>query len=116
MIKMKLVKWKCGTCGFEWFEPIKFNDYSKNIDHGCPQGCDDAGKIVDFIEATERKNEWICWILSKEDIDMAYKNVSGSLPSNETYENIVRHFKKGFIWANENWEMVLNQAISEATK
>ena len=44
---MKLEKWKCGTCNFEWFEP-EMNKIHENIDHGCPQGCDDAGNVVDI--------------------------------------------------------------------
>ena len=55
---MNLEKWKCGTCDFEWFEPVKFYDCGKNINHGCPQGCDDAGTVVGIAEATERKDAW----------------------------------------------------------
>ncbi len=43
---MKPQKWKCGSCGFEWFEPLNASTESCNINHGCPQGCDDAGQIV----------------------------------------------------------------------
>jgi len=48
---MKLIKWRCKTCGFEWFEPSHVGTHERGIDHGCPQGCDDAGGIVDRVKA-----------------------------------------------------------------
>ena len=49
--KMKLMKWRCEACGFEWFEPPHTGEIECSIDHGCPQGCDDGGKIVDRVKA-----------------------------------------------------------------
>ena len=115
---MKLQKWKYRTCDFEWFEPCEFSKSDHNINHGCPQGCDDSGKVIDIVEATDRKEKWICWILSKEDIDMAaerIKSVKGKL-SKEKYDDIARNFKKGFELANEDWGMILDEAITEAVK
>ena len=50
---MELIKWKCGICGFEWFESFQSSKISNNIDHGCPQGCDDAGKVIGMAKTTE---------------------------------------------------------------
>jgi len=48
---MNLIKWECNTCGFEWFEPPHTGEVERSIDHGCPQGCDDAGRIVGRVKA-----------------------------------------------------------------
>lgn len=47
---MNLMKWRCETCGFEWFEQLHAGEVERGIDHGCPQGCDDAGRIVDRVK------------------------------------------------------------------
>jgi len=111
---MKIQRWACGTCGFEWFEPMvweKSNDHS--IDHGCPQGCDDAGKVTATVEATNKGNTWICWMLSKENIDTIV--LRSGLDKNgfteEDYENIARVFIRGFEWANEDWADLPEDAI-----
>jgi rubredoxin len=54
---MKLSRWKCSTCGFEWFEQLQTPETVSSIDHGCPQGCDDAGRIIGKIEATDNDDE-----------------------------------------------------------
>lgn len=50
---MKLRKWRCGKCGFVWFEECNAVQICSNIEHGCPQGCDDAGKVIGSVEAAE---------------------------------------------------------------
>jgi hypothetical protein len=57
---MKLEKWRCSICGFEWFEPLSPSTKKSSIEHGCPQGCDDAGLIVEQIKAGD-------WFLKKPD-------------------------------------------------
>ena len=92
---MKLQKWKCRSCGFEWFEPSEPDGSYRNINHGCPQGCDDAGRIVDTVEATDSKHEWICWILSKGDIDSVANRIGVSAKSltEDNCEDIARNFE-----------------------
>ena len=115
---MKLQRWKCGSCNFEWFEPSEFNKSDRNVNHGCPQGCDDAGKVIDMVEATDKKKEWICWILSREDIDITAQKVGidANKLSDDAYDDIARNFIKGFEWANEDWRMILEEAVEEVLK
>jgi hypothetical protein len=111
---MKLRKWTCDACGFIWFEPLGTTKSDINLDHGCPQGCDNAGRVVDEIEATENSREWVCWILSKEDIDwVAKKNGIKEGSSKDEYEAIARQFRKGLEWAMDDWEEILETAIED---
>jgi len=115
---LKLNKWKCANCGFEWFEPTEFNNSDHNVDHGCPQGCDDAGKIIDMVEATDKKGKWISWILSKEDIDVVAGRIGIKKKdlSEERYDDIASKFINGFERANEDWAQTLEYAIDEVVK
>ena len=115
---MKLQKWQCGTCGFEWFESAEVNRRQSNINHGCPQECDDAGKIIDTVEATHNRDEWICWVLSKADIELIAKKVGVNSRSltEDNCDDIARSFIKGFEWANENWALILEDAIEDTLR
>jgi len=62
---MRLSRWQCGTCRFQWFEQLQTSETVPSIDQGCPQGCDDAGRIIGEVEATDNDDEWIVWTLSK---------------------------------------------------
>jgi len=97
---------------------LEFCKSDHNIDHGCPQGCDNAGRIIDKVEASDKRYEWICWILSKEDIDMTVRKMgnSGKEISEEKCQEIAKMFIKGFEWANEDWGMILEEAIEEVLK
>jgi hypothetical protein len=109
---MKLHTWRCKRCGFVWCEPV---DSRKCMDHGCPRGCDDAGKVIDTVEATDTNGQWICWVLSKGDIDSAVKKLR-LMPSKLTqnnYEAITKTFIKGFEWAKEEWSGILEDAVKE---
>jgi hypothetical protein len=110
---MKLHKWRCGTCGFEWFELAEPGKSEYNIDHGCPQGCDDAGKLLDTVEATGNRGQWICWVLSKRDIDLVALKAGVKVKkfTDDNYKEISRNFIKGFEWANEAWADILEDAI-----
>ena len=72
---MKLNKWRCCTCSFEWFEATECNNSDRNKKHGCPQGCGDTGTVIGEIECAPNRDQWICWILCKDDID----NVAGKI-------------------------------------
>jgi len=112
---MKLSRWKCETCGFEWFEPSPGQGNSQSIDHGCPQACDDAGRIVGKVEATENDNEWIFWTMSKAQVDTAAKCV-GVNPANLTerdYRAILRDFENGILWAADGWQLVLQCSVQK---
>jgi len=112
---MKLSRWKCGICGFEWFEANSGQGNSQSIDHGCPQGCDDAGSIVAKVEATENDGEWIFWTMSNAQVDEAAKCV-GVNPANlteEDYRVILRDFENGILWAVDGWQLVLQGAIQK---
>jgi len=112
---MKLHQWRCKRCGFVWCEPV---DSRKSMDHGCPQGCDDAGKVIDTVEATDTNGQWICWILSTGDIDSAAKKL-GLMPRNLTpddYDAIAKTFINGLEWANETWADILEDAVKEVVR
>ncbi len=115
---MKLNKWQCGRCGFEWFEAAKINRGNQNNRNSCPRGCDDPGRVIDSVESTSRRNEWICWILCKEDIDMVAGKIG--VKNNELikdkYETIARSFIDGLQWANEDWEEILEDAVEDAVE
>ncbi len=115
---MKLNKWQCGTCGFEWFEAAENGCGKQNNRHCCPQGCNDSGKIIDSVESTDRRNEWICWILCKEDIDIVAGKIG--VKNNELikdkYDTIARSFIGGLQWANEGWEEILKDVVEDAIK
>jgi hypothetical protein len=115
---MKLHKWRCGSCGFEWFEPADPGKSDHNIDHGCPQGCDDAGKVIDIVEATDNKGQWICWILNRDDIDIAANKagVKSKALTEDNYKEIARTFTKGLEWANEEWTDILEDALKEVVR
>lgn len=115
---MKLRKWRCGTCGFEWFEPIEAGRSAHNINHGCPQGCDDAGKPCDTLEASDTNKEWICWILSKKEIDSTANRVGlnpKKLKEND-YKNIVKKFTEELKKANRQWELILDNAVETVVR
>jgi hypothetical protein len=112
---MRLQRWRCGACCFEWFEPLEFNLGGTNINHGCSQGCDDAGKSSATAEAADNKTKWICWILSKEDIYMVAEKAKIK-PKNFTeddYRSIAKSFIKGLEWVNEDWAEILEDAIKD---
>ena len=115
---MKLDKWKCERCGIEWFEPMELSKNDWSIDHGCPQGCDGAGKIVDRVEATDKKGKWISWILSKEDIDIVAGRIGikENRLSENNYDDIAGKFIKDFERVNEDWAQTLEYAIDEVMK
>ncbi len=115
---MKLNKWKCGKCAFEWYEKVEEKECRQNPDHGCPRGCDDSGKVIESVESTSRRNEWICWILCKEDIDVVAGKIgvkNNKLIKNR-YDTIARSFIDGFQWANEDWEEILKDAVEDVLK
>ena len=115
---MKLHKWRYGTCGFLWFEQAESGNSDHSIDHGCPQGCDDADTLLDTVEATDNKGQWICWVLSKGDIDLvAHKaSVNTRKFTEDNYGEIARTFIKGFEWANEQWADILEDAVKEVMR
>ncbi len=43
---MKLYKYRCSTCGKIWYE----EEVSSSVHHGCPDGCDDAGEYLGYVE------------------------------------------------------------------
>ena len=98
-----------------WFEPAVPGNSHHSIDHGCPQGCNDAGKVIDIVEATETKGQWICWVVSKDDIDLVdhKAGVNTRKFTEDNYGEIARTFIKGFEWANEQWADILEDAIQE---
>jgi len=98
--RMRLARWKCGKCGFEWFEPNQATEKGQSIDHGCPQGCDDAGRVIGKVEAAVDTEKWICWTLSKEDMDKAAERLGKNQEklTEMDYEEIIRHFKSGLLW------------------
>jgi len=80
---MKLQKWECGICGFEWFESLTASTKKRSIDHGCPQGCDDAGQIVG---QTQTEGMW----LTKTD-----KNtLINSVPNKEKARRMIKKWKR----------------------
>jgi hypothetical protein len=88
---------------------------SQSIDHGCPQGCDDAGRIIGKVEATENGNEWLFWIMTKAQVDEA-ANCVGVNPANLTeddYRVIMRDFENGILWAVDGWQLVLQCSIQK---
>ena len=115
---MKLQKYKCGTCGFEWFERVETGSSDHNIDHGCPQGCDDARKVIRSVDVAERKKEWICWILRKEQIDSTAKEVglSSKKIKKNNYEDIVREFIKELKKESRQWKRILEDAIETVVR
>ena len=115
---MRLTKWRCGSCRSAWFEPVESGKSHHNIGHGCPQGCDDAGKVLDVVQATNNKRQWICWVLSKGDIDLvAHKaGVNTRKFTEDNYGEIARTFIKGLEWANEQWADILEDAIQEVMR
>ena len=60
------------------------------------------------------KNEWFCWTLSKEDIDHVAQRlgINPKTFTDDDYEEIGRTFIKGFGWSNEEWELILEEAIN----
>ena len=59
------------------------------------------------------KKEWVCWTLSKDQIDMAAK-AAGLEPKRRTrkdYKNIVRKFSESLKKENRSWELILEDAI-----
>jgi len=112
---MNLKKWRCGTCGFEWFEPIQFRRADRNLEHGCPQGCDDAGKALDTVEAINGKGEWISWVLNKEKINSVAKTVglkTGNLAESD-YEYVVKNSTKALLSTKEEWNWILKEAVEK---
>jgi hypothetical protein len=63
----------------------------------------------------DTKGQWICWVLSKNDIDVAAKRagVKSKKLTEDDYEAIARTFIKGLEWANEAWADILEDAIKE---
>ena len=43
-----LHKYRCSTCGKIWYEE-KQSGYAE---HGCPDGCNDAGEYLGYVEVT----------------------------------------------------------------
>ena len=116
---MKLQRWTCGACGFEWFERVKTGRGDHTIEHGSPQGCgDDAGKVIRSVEIAEGKRQWICWILRKDQIDSAAKAVelSPKKITEDNYEDIAREFIKEFQRENRQWERILEDAIETVVR
>jgi hypothetical protein len=68
---MKLSRWKCNTCGFQWFEQLQTSETVPLIDHGCPQGCDDAVRIIGEVVATAKDGEWIVPTMRNAQVDEA---------------------------------------------
>jgi len=112
---MELLRWRCETCGFHWFEECQVTKNCSNINHGCPQGCDDAGKVIGSVEATDHKGEWICWILSKEEIDDAAKRLNKNVKSltDINYQEMAGQFKKGLMWSVQDWDLILETAVEK---
>ena len=61
----------------------------------------------------KKQKEWICWKLSRDQIDKAAKTV-GINPNRLTeknYEDVVRKFTKEFKKVNRQWELILEDAV-----
>ena len=59
------------------------------------------------------QREWECWTLSTADIEAVAERI-GRDPaelSEADIDEIVRLFKSGLVWATEDWEEVLAEAI-----
>jgi len=48
--KMTLYKYRCSTCGKIWYEE-EVHGKVFHPNHGCPDGCDDAGEYLGFFKA-----------------------------------------------------------------
>lgn len=44
---MMLHNYRCSTCGKIWYEEESRNP---SVEHSCPDGCDDAGEYLGYIE------------------------------------------------------------------
>ena len=62
------------------------------------------------------EKQWHIWTLSEGDIEMVCErmNVDFRSLSEDEIESIARFFRKGFEFANEDWEDILVEAIREA--
>lgn len=56
---------------------------------------------------------WNCWTLYKKDIERAAAslNVDPELLTDQTCERIAECFREGLGWANEDWRLLLGDAI-----
>ena len=64
------------------------------------------------------KKEWVCWTLSKDQIDMAAK-AAGLEPQRLTrkdYKNIVRKFSEGLKKENRGWKLILEDAVETVVR
>jgi hypothetical protein len=64
------------------------------------------------------KKEWVCWTLSKDQIDIAAKAV-GLNPKRLTrkdYRNVVRKFNEEFKKVNKQWALILEDAIEREVR
>ena len=62
------------------------------------------------------KKEWVCWTLSIEDIEEVCKELGVDFKklSEDNIEDIAYKFKKGFEFGNEDWDLILEDAINNS--
>ena len=59
------------------------------------------------------QKEWVCWVLSRKDIDSVANSIglNAKVLTERNYEDIVRKFNKEFKKANRHWQLILEDAI-----
>lgn len=59
------------------------------------------------------KRKWNCWILSSDDIfHIAERNGIKPYRLKGKLDDIARRFQKGIDWSLEDWDFILEEAIS----
>ena len=62
--------------------------------------------------------EWECWTLCKEDIDFVASRMGmdSSTLTPTVYSDIARRFREGLQWANEDWELIIEDCLDDLMK